>query len=279
MGPAETNTVGEAHLELERALAPHQLKFAVYSMDKFVSRALISGRFDVKSRAHSEDLESRRDWAAVDFVRVLGTVRILSPLDVRGREIELSALRSWNPCFAIIRWEIRGRHMAVAVRPSPPHRDWVRGDSGPITRRTAVTHIGRQIGNSRTRRSTAHPDPSSSSNVPPSDTAPRSAHPVRLITHDRECQVAPPRGIIEDRGCQVDQPAMADQEVGPDFPHLEVRMARYRSVLSSHSHWNWRRYDILDRFGVIRGTRWSMPVPPRSLHSGESIPTGEHSRS
>ena len=88
MGPAETNTVGEAHLELERALAPHQLKFAVYSMDKFVSRALISGRFDVKSRAHSEDLESRRDWATVDSVSVLGDVRILSLANARGRENE-----------------------------------------------------------------------------------------------------------------------------------------------------------------------------------------------
>ena len=88
IGPSETNTGWGAHLEFEMALVSPQLKFTVYSTGKFVSRALISGRFDVKSRARSEDLESRRDWATVDSVSVLGDVRILSLANARGRENE-----------------------------------------------------------------------------------------------------------------------------------------------------------------------------------------------
>ena len=88
-------------------------------MGKFTIRAIISERFDSKSRGWREDLASRRDWAADDFNHVLGNVRVLSPHDLRGRDVALSAARSWNPCFPIIRWAIRGVHMDVAVRPPP----------------------------------------------------------------------------------------------------------------------------------------------------------------
>ena len=158
----------------------------------------------------------------------------MSPLGERGREILLTAMCSWDPCFARIRWGIVGCRLDVAVRPSPPYRDWARGGSGPTTWRAAVTHLGRQPGDARARRFPAHVDPSSSSKIPPSDTTARSTSPVRLITRDRECQVWPRRKLIVDRGCQVDPPSMADQEVGPDSRHPEAPMFRYRSVLSLH---------------------------------------------
>lgn len=128
-------------------------------------------------RAHIDDLESRRDWATSDFDRILGGVQVWIPLGARCREIELTAMCSRNPCFSIIRWEINGCHLAVAIRSSPPYLDWARGDSGPITWRAAVTHHGRQPDNDRTR-APAQVDPSSSSQVPPSDATTRSASPV-----------------------------------------------------------------------------------------------------
>ena len=104
------------------ALVPPKLKFTGYFVGKFTIRALVSERFAAKSRARREDIESRRDWATDGFNQVLGDVRVLSPPDIRGREIELSATCSWNPCLAIIRLKIRGYHMDVAVRPPPVSR-------------------------------------------------------------------------------------------------------------------------------------------------------------
>ena len=76
-------------------------------------------------------------------------------------------------------------------RPSPPHRDWVRGNAAPISRMTAATRLGRQSGNARTRRSPAGPnsspsraeDPAAPNTVaspqPPRDSRPGtpSSHP------------------------------------------------------------------------------------------------------
>ena len=66
---------------------PPSLKFTVYFLGKFTSRSMLSGRFDVKSRTHAGDLESRRDLQTVSFSNILGDVRISSPRDVRGREL------------------------------------------------------------------------------------------------------------------------------------------------------------------------------------------------
>ena len=90
------------------------------SYGKFTSRAMLSEKFVAKSRAPREDSESRRDWDTADFNRVLRDVHMLSPLEMRDREIELAGKGRWNPCFPITRWGIHGSHMAVAARPSTP---------------------------------------------------------------------------------------------------------------------------------------------------------------
>ena len=84
----------QAQIGFEMVLALRHLKFTIYTMDQLYSRALISERFDVKSLARSGDLESRRDWQSGSFINVLGNVHVLSPLNVCGREIELSAMRN-----------------------------------------------------------------------------------------------------------------------------------------------------------------------------------------
>ena len=119
MGSAETNK-GENGARISVDSGAPQLTFTVYLMERFISETLHSERFDVKSRAHIGDLESRCDRATSDSAQIPGDVFVLEPMDLRGRQIELSATCSWGPCFAILRCEIKGCHMAVSVRPSPP---------------------------------------------------------------------------------------------------------------------------------------------------------------
>ena len=153
MGHGEDGDGGPVQLEFELTIAHPSLKFTAYFLGKYASYAINSERFDFKARSCEEDLESRRDWAPVNQSRILGDVHVSSPMDVRGREIEISAMCSWVPCLSIIRWEIRDCHMGVAARPSPPYRDWARCFLAPITWAVAVTHLGRQLDNARTRRS------------------------------------------------------------------------------------------------------------------------------
>ena len=173
------------------ALVPPKLKFKIYMTGQFDSRALISERSDVKSRARSADLESRRAWQAGSFIDVLGDVRALSPLNVRGREIELSTLRSWNPRFSIFRCEIHGRHMDVDVRPSRPYRDCVRANLEPVTRGNDASHLGRKLDNARTRRLPEKLDPSLRSQSVNSRKIPAPTATNRVSTCDQSRHVSP----------------------------------------------------------------------------------------
>ena len=89
-------------------------------MGQFSSRTLISARFGVKYRASREDLESRRDWVKYDPTQFLGDVHVLGPIDMRGREIELSATRSWNPRSPLSDWEFAGATWRWPPLPSTP---------------------------------------------------------------------------------------------------------------------------------------------------------------
>ena len=90
-----------------------------------------SQRFDLKERSCDEDLESRSDWGSSDRVHFMGEVHVLAPLEQRGREVPITMVVSWTPCFAIIWWNMIGVHMAIAVRPSPPYRDWAQAYDPP----------------------------------------------------------------------------------------------------------------------------------------------------
>ena len=74
MGSSGTNKGEKAAIEFQLILVPPQLTFTVYFMERFICKTLHSERFDVKSRAHIEDLESRRDWATSDSAHILGDV-------------------------------------------------------------------------------------------------------------------------------------------------------------------------------------------------------------
>ena len=93
------------------------------------SRRLHSNRVDIKSRASAEDLESRLDWEAGEIARFVGEIFVLPHMKMRGPHVDISTTRSWNPCLAIARLQLRGCHMAIGARPSLPYRDWFRGVS------------------------------------------------------------------------------------------------------------------------------------------------------
>ena len=261
--PSEDHKGDRALLEFEMALAPPNLKSTVYFLDKFVSHTLISERFDVKSLARDEYLESRSDWATLSHSRILGDVRVLSPLDVRGRGVELSALCIWKPRFAILRWEIKDCHLAAAVRPSPPYHDWVQEHIAPIDWMCAVTHLGRKLDKLRAPRHPPKIDHSPGSNsIAEDDLAPIPAHPYQPLKCDQAIQITPPRKLIHDQSFQVGCPIMADKGIGPDLILLEVSIVPYRAVNFYHPHWPVVWIDVVDQSGVIRDTLWSMPTPP-----------------
>ena len=160
---------GEFRLEFELSAVPTQLKLTAFPAKTFRIRPLNAPRFAVKSRAAREALESRRDWAAADFHTFLVDVYVLRRHYMGDREIELSAMRNWNPRFAISRWKIHGLHMDVAVRPSPPYSDWVRKNSPPLVWRQVVTHLDRPLDNCRARRSPLDSDSSASGNSGPQE--------------------------------------------------------------------------------------------------------------
>ena len=150
-------------------------------MGKFTSYTLNSERFDFKSRASSGDLESRRDWQSTQSVTLLGDVFILEPLESRGKMIVLSIRFSWDPCFAIIRWQLGSCHCHVAVRPSPPYRTWVRDNLAPVTWFAAVTHSNKMLGNLRTHRMTPHEPSSSSADSPKTPPVIHSRSEIQML--------------------------------------------------------------------------------------------------
>ena len=114
---------------------------------------LDSQRFDLRARPNEEDLGSRRDWASNDRVSFLGDVRVLAPLDPRGREVPITVVASCPQCSSTIRWGILGAHMAISARPSPPYRDRVKAYAPPNTWSAAANRLGRKLDGARDRKS------------------------------------------------------------------------------------------------------------------------------
>ena len=148
----------DSHREIELVVTagPNpSLKLTIYDMAATRPYTLNSQRFDIKACAVEEDLESQRDRASNDRVSFSGDVHVLGPLGQRGREVPITGAASWPPCFSTIRWGILGAHMAIAARPSPPYRGWVRAYSPPLTRSAAVNRLGRKLDAVRDRKSRA----------------------------------------------------------------------------------------------------------------------------
>ena len=72
---------------------------------------------------------------------------------------------SWDPCFATVRWKLQDSHLAIAVRPSQPYRDWVHGEPPPLHWAQAVDHLDRQLDGLRPNRAPRMKDASSSTDV------------------------------------------------------------------------------------------------------------------
>ena len=152
--------------------------------------------------------------------------------------------------------------MAVAVRPSPTFLDWVRNDAEPLTWRHLATHLGRQMGNDRTRRPPASSDPSPCSAPFPPDGIPVPTPPNRSSTRDQACQISPPRKLIQDAACQSGCSIMVDSGASPDLTHLGVSLVPIRPVTSylpPGRRFVLTRSKILMRFRMFV---WAMPTPP-----------------
>ena len=89
----------------------------------------------------------------------LGDSDAMGPLEMRIREIEISARRIWGPRYSIIRWQVSDFHVRVAVRPPPLYWNWVRGDRAPVTWIAAATLLDRKLDNARARRRAAKSAP------------------------------------------------------------------------------------------------------------------------
>ena len=133
---------------------------------------------------------------------------------------EISLTCSRNPRFAILRWKYQEFCMAVAVRPSPPYRDWVEGNSKPLTWMEAVTHENVKL----ERLCRLHlPCFAKSPNSPPVN-APGPSLPLLPATQDFECQFIDSCRSVS---CQSSI-ELRDFAIGPDLIHLETTLTLYR---------------------------------------------------
>ena len=239
----------KVELEFRMNLIPPSLKFTVYLMDRFVSHTLNSERFDFKSRANPEDLDSRREWYSADSTCFIGDVFVVEPIDSRGKMIEISVKVSWDPCYAVIQWVLGDCHMHVATRPSPPYRTWVRDNVGPVTWNVAVNHADRVLAKSISSRKPDVHESSSSSAQPP----------VPRISQDQFCQTQVIH--VRENFCQTVLPSFAHCGVGPDLIHLETRLVPFYPIQYFHPPWPIVWVHVVDAFGVIHDTVWTMPTP------------------
>ena len=243
-------------IEFEFTPAPPDLRLSLYYMDRFQSKTLYSQRFDYKARGQPEDLESRRDWQSTEKVSFLGDVFAVSPRACRGQEIEIELLVSWNPCFAVLRWQHKGVHMHVAVRPSPPYREFVVGKSKPLTWIEAITGVDQAV----LKLYQAAPSFSSSSSSDPPRNVPSftvstqtEQFPRRPARNDFFCQFS---ASCRSVSCQSESPFLVDTGVGPDLIHLVTTLARFTPFWEYHPPLPTWRLDVVDEQGVIRGYRW-----------------------
>ena len=83
-------------------------------MGSYSNRTTRSGRFDVKSLAQPGDLESILGLEICSFRHIRVDVSVVSLIGIRGRQIDMSTMRSRGPRIAIIRRPIGIFLMAVA---------------------------------------------------------------------------------------------------------------------------------------------------------------------
>ena len=157
-----------------------------------------------------------------------------------------------------------------------PYRDWLCENLAPITWSCAATRLGRKLDNIRTRRIPRKLTPSSSSS---SHVAGIPIPPPQYQTskRDQSCQIGPPtpQKLVQDGSCQVGCPIMADNGASPDLSLLEVSMLPFLPIASYNSHWSAVWVDVVDQFGVIRGSRSSMPTPPEIETPANQFPPDE----
>ena len=241
---------GKFEVEFEFTVMPPKLRLTIYIMDAFISRTLHSERFDLKARARPEDLDSRREWFTTESTVFSGEVWALSPIEIRGRMIDLEIHASWNPCFAIIRWMHGDVFMHIAVRPSPPYRDWVKGDSAPLSWLAAVSHLDEKL-----KSQAQHIFARSTRNFVCQTDIPIA--PLKPRSYDFCSQFS---SSSESVGCQAGA-ITRECGIGPDLIHLVTTLAVYRPYWELHPPWPTLRLWIADANGVIHGFNDIIPTP------------------
>ena len=141
--------------------------------------------------------------------------------------------------------------MHVAARPSPPYRTWVRDNIAPVTWDIAVNHSDKVLSRLVTSR-----------RAPPTFTEASSSstqRPPGRSVQDQFCQTV--TSEMTHRFCQTETPVCVDVEISPDLIHLETTLVLFRSVEFYHPPWPIVWVQVVDEFGVIRDTIWTMPTP------------------
>ena len=138
--------------------------------------------------------------------------------------------------------------MHIAVRPSPPYRDYVYGNSKSLTWMDAVTHLDAQLGEFSKLRVPVNSASSSSANHDPE-------FPRRPAQNDFRCQFSASRRSVI---CQSESVQMLDAGVGPDLIHLETAISLftpfwlYRPPRSRRINWAfWMRMVRFKVFGMF----------------------------
>ena len=160
--------------------------------------------------------------------------------------------------------------MHIAARPSPPYRDYVYGNSKPLTWMDAVTRLGTKLGAFLKLRVTVISATSSSANHDPE-------FPRRPAQNDSHCQFpASCRSV----SCQSESVQMFDVGVGPSLIQLETTISPFTPFWKYHTPLPTFRLDVVDANGLIQGFRnvlhetpeWDVPgnqFPPETVRGIE----------
>ena len=188
---------------------------------------------------------------------------------MRGLTIEIDIKFSWGPCFAILRWKLGEVCLHVAVRPSPPYRTWVKDFLAPVTWKAAVTHTDKNLTRLLNLQPVTHEPSSSSSNPPKAGPPPAPTPPSRSFAQ-AFCQASV---SMADSDCQTISPSTRDFGTAPDLIHLVDVLVVHHPVEYYHPPWPVVWVSVIDAFGVIHATLWTMPTPLELVVSVNEYPS------
>ena len=158
----------------------------------------------------------------------------------------------YDPACAIIQRQFGDLHLHVAVRPSPPYRDWVVIDEPPRSWQNVIAQENRTYRRQR----------------PPNDW-PRTASaqteaPCAIHQPDAECSA------------QTDSHSQVESGVGPDLCHLVTTLVCFRTSRMVRPEPRLLALVTIDEFGAIQSMSWFFPTIPECEVPKEAPPPPTH---